>query len=1067
MHISQEKRDKIEQMLKTNIYANDALNQAQKDALWELVSEFQDIFVLDTDDLRPANLPPHVIDVQGARPYSAPLRRASPEQRDEILRQAKGMVKNKILFHADSEWAFPSILVNKRDGSKRWVVDYRKLNEVTKKDVYSPGNVDDALDLLGKMKFASLYDMCGAYFQMPLHEDSKKYATVRLPSGELLSYNVLSFGLCNAPASFQRAMDNVFHDLKWKCMFPYLDDILVFSDSFEDHLKHTRMIFVRARERGLQFKAKKCEIAKTRIRYLGFVVTAGQGISPDPENIDKIVRFPVPKTKKEAKRFGGLCSYYRRMVKDFSKIFEPINEVAKLNSHFKWGPEQQHAFETLRDKLAKAPILALPDFSREFFLQCDASNIALGAVLSQFDDQNLEHPISFISRKLTPTEQKYDVRSKEALCIVWAVRRLRPYLISKPFTIFSDHQSLEFLRTHTKPDRLSRYHLMLQNYNFVIKYRPGNAAHQNCDTLSRVIYDGYLKSDEPHEDTLDFFAVTPLSLPSREELRQAQENDSVLSQIIAYLRGESPCTTSVKDLLSGVGMYHIAEDSGLLRIQIRNKTPRIVIPFALRNLIMRASHEPPTSGHLGLTKTLERVRRSFYWEKLTADVTSFVRGCLVCHKRKPPEPKRNGQIMLFPSDGPFMNVALDLVGPFPMSDEGFIAVAVWVCKFTRWIILSPVRSHTAKEVSRVLVRDVIANHSCPRMIYCDLGRNFVSKLFRLTSAQLGITNLFSTAHHHATQGNAEKLNWFLKNSISFYVDEGHRNWPDLLPGISFAYRTSVIEGINLSPFELLYGRPPVLPLQLLYDDPTKYETVPQKYQLNLLATFRRIYKTARDAQAKLDLRKARYYNRAHLPIDFQIGSLCLLWTPPSVKQGQTKQFLAKYTGPHKIVQKFNALNYQIEDIKSKKKQTVHVQRMIKYHPHLISDPPSTGDVGAEPASTHDHTGLVPPPVPPEALSPAPQVVSAQQRRVPPPVPPEALPLVVQSEPVQHEKPDFEFVLANGLGKILRKSVENGVAKFLLQSTRGTDWVVAADLPPGTASAYDTAYRQFRRARRRL
>lgn len=244
----------------------------------------------------------------------------------------------------------------------------------------------------------------------------------------------------------------------------------------------------------------------------------------------------------------------------------------------------------------------------------------------------------------------------------------------------------------------------------------------------------------------------------------------------------------------------------------------------------------------------------------------------------------------------------------------------------------------------MLIRDVIANHGCPRMIYSDLGRNFIARTFKATSAAMGITNLYSTAFHHSTQGNAERLNFTIKNIIFAFVDEGHRNWPDLLPSISLAYRTSVVEGLNISPFELVYGRPPVLPLDHLYGDPTKYTSDPNEYHSDLLSVFRRIYRSARDAQAKIDVRKARYYNRAQIPVEFEIGSMCLLWTPPTPKQGQTRQFLAKYTGPHKIIQKMNRLNYQIEDVKSKKRQTVHVQRMIKYHPHLISDPPKVSSL---------------------------------------------------------------------------------------------------------------------------
>jgi len=687
LRLSVEKRAEIRRQLHEKIFKRTDLTADQKKSLWEIIAQYQDIFVLDLEDIVPADLPPHVIDVQGAKPYSAPHRRCHPEQRAEIERQVDIKIKNGIMREAGpTEWAFPSVLVNKKDGTKRFVVDFRKLNELSKTDAYNPGNIEDALDLLGSKKLFSAYDLASSYHQNPLSPESIKYTSVRLPSGRIVQYLALAQGLKNAPATFSRAMDSVFYDLKWRCMFPYLDDILVFSDSFEDHLAHTKAVFQRARERGLQLKVTKCDFANKKIRYLGYIIVAEKGISPDPDNIDKIKRFPVPRTKKQCRSFAGLCSYYRSFTPSFSKLMEPIFSVSKPSSHFKWGPEQQKAFEIMREKLMNAPILALPDFSREFFLQCDASNIALGAVLSQFDDENREHPVSYISRKLTPTEERYDVREKEALAIVWAVRRLRPYLITKPFTIFTDHKSLEFLRHQEKSPRMARFHLMLQAYNFVIRWRPGSTKHQNADTMSRVIYDGYLKSDKPSEDTIDIFAITALKLPSREELKLAQENDNLLGQIIAHLKGNTKLSSEIRDILSGVGHYDLAPDSGLLRITIRKKPPRVIVPFALRNMIMRASHSIPSAGHLGLTKTLERIRRSFYWLKMADDVASFVRGCLVCQKRKPPEPKRHGKLMLFSADGPFVCLALDIVGPFPESEEGYIAVAVWVCKFTRWVI---------------------------------------------------------------------------------------------------------------------------------------------------------------------------------------------------------------------------------------------------------------------------------------------------------------------------------------------------------------------------------------------
>lgn len=1029
----------------------------QKNALWQLVQEFSDVFVVDAQNLRVANLAPHEIDVQGHRPISCALRRASPEQRKEISRQVKQLLEAGIISPSYSPWSSPLVLVRKKDGTTRMCVDYRKLNAVQKKDAYPLPLVADALDLLGKQRWFTALDACSGYHQIPVHPRDRELTAFRTPDGSLYQYNSLSFGLCNAPASFQRAMDSVFADIKWDSVFVYLDDIIVFSKTFEDHLKHLREVLSRARKVDLQFKIKKCFFAKEKLQYLGHTVSA-DGITPDEANTDKIRRFPVPNSKKSLRSWLGLVQYYKAYLLNFSQRASKLYDLLKEGVKFEWRQEHQSIFEDLREALLKPPILTLPDFEREFFLQVDASNTALGACLSQFDEQNKEHPVVFLSRRLRKNEVKYDIREKEALAVVWAVTKLRPYLISKPFTILSDHLNLEFLKKHEQPDRLARWHLKLQSFSFVIKYRPGRA-NANADALSRVIYDGYLKSDEPEEDTLEFFHIAPLSLPSREELRRAQSNDPLLARLLQYLRNDSGKTPEVTEMLAGATRYDVAPDSGLLRAYVRDKDARIVVPSSMRQVILRASHEAPVSGHLGQNKTLERVRKLFFWRNMPADVRAFVRGCAVCQKRKPTEPKHHGKLMLFPASGPFMMVQLDLVGPFPTTKSGFTYVAVFVCRFTRWHELVPIKDLTANAVADALVNEIICRHGCPRMLLTDLGTNFVSRTFKLCAEKTGISALTSTAHHHATVGTAERLNWYIKNAIYSYIDGGHDNWSVILPVIAFAYRTSVIEGIGLSPFELVYGRQPVLPLDLLYGDPTKLKSNKQEYHLDLLSSFRRLYRSARDAQAKTDVRKARNYNKHHVSISFSPGDQCLLWTPPKPKSKETRQFLAKYTGPHKVLERVNRLNYKIKDGQTGRVQTVHVQRMIKFHPFLVPDgqeqkaqAPNTEEQKQADAKQHEKGT----PNGTDQENRTEQNLSNQ----------ESVEQRTASQKAHVEGNGFVFTSSDGKMRILNKSVEGGKTQYVVEVDGTLDWASPSELPHNVVTEYERKFRLFRRNKRK-
>ena len=390
-----------------------------------------------------------------------------------------------IIEQSSSEWASPIMLVKKKDNSLRLCVDYRKLNGLTPMDAYPMPRIDDLIDKLGKAKYITTLDLTRGYWQVPLKPEARSKTAFVTPFG-LYQFTVMPFGLSGAPATFQRMMDNLTRGLS-ESTGAYLDDLVIYSSTWKDHLRQVRAVLSRLRGAGLTAKPRKCQFGMSKCIYLGHVVGSGT-VSPDPSKLEAIRSFPIPTTKKQVRAFLGLTGYYRRFIPDFASVATPLSDLTRKSAPEKvvWATQCNRAFTELKRRLCSEPILKSPDFDRPFVLQTDASDRGIGAVLSQTDADGLEHPVAYFSRKLLPREEKYATIEKECLAIKLAVEAFSVYLLGRHFTIQTDHRSLEWLdRLKGSNAKLTRWSLALQPYHFTIKHRPG-AQNNNADALSRA-----------------------------------------------------------------------------------------------------------------------------------------------------------------------------------------------------------------------------------------------------------------------------------------------------------------------------------------------------------------------------------------------------------------------------------------------------------------------------------------------------------------------------------------------------------------------------------------------------
>ena len=635
---------------------------------------YRDIF---SDGSTPGYVPNVVyhIDTGTHRPLTTRPPRMAYRERPEMTSAMKEMLANQIVRPSNSPWAAPVVLVPKKDGKIRFCVDYRKLNAITRRDSYPLPRIDDALNSLQGASYISSFDVTWGYWNIKIAEQDIPKTAFITPDG-LYEFVRMPFGLTNAPATFQRLMDSILAGVKWMSCLVYMDDIIVLSPTFAQHVLDIDEVFHRIREAGLKLRARKCTLCRAETEYLGHVVTNDGRILMDPKKVAAVKAFPTPKSVEDVYSFLGLAGYYRHFVAVFADISWPLWQLTRKNGEWQWTDAHQFAFDTLKDSLTSEPVLRRPDFSRPFLVQTDASGRSISGILAQKDDAGQEYVVAYSSRGLLDAERKWDVREREALAIIWTCESFRAYLYGAPFEVWSDHQSLQWLLTSTAPGRLTRWALRLAEFDFVLKYRP-RARNMNADSLTH--------HDLPPPDvTTDFepHVLMPMvdfdATAYQEGFAKDQRLDPELKPLIDYLTAGTAPTDSNIRVQAVAALHTLVGPFGLLvrHAEIKRgeravKVTQICVPASRTEEILGFNHESVTSGHIGGGKLWERLRERFCWSNMSRDSRRWVAACVTCQSRKPPKPADPGHLHAFDLDAinPGDDVSIDILGPFPVTDR--------------------------------------------------------------------------------------------------------------------------------------------------------------------------------------------------------------------------------------------------------------------------------------------------------------------------------------------------------------------------------------------------------------
>jgi hypothetical protein len=890
-------------MIKLNVIESEPKTKHLKGKWASLLDEYKDVFPDEQPGLPPRRqIELEIQLVEGAQPIAKPAIRLSPAELDELKSQIQLLMSKGLIRPSVSPWGAPVLFAVKKDGGLRLCLDYRALNKVTVKNKCPIPRIDEIFDRLQGAKYFTTLDLRSGYYQIRVKENDIPKTCIRTRYGSF-EFLVMPFGLTNAPSTFQALMNQVFREYLDEFVMVYIDDIIVYSRTESEHWQHVNKVLQRLRDEQLYAKLSKCEFNKSEVPFLGHVVSR-EGVKVQPHQIDAIQKWNTPRSVREVQSFLGLANYYRRFIKNFSRIAAPLSDVTKSTATFAWARSQDDAFRRLKSAMQGAPVLRLADPSKPYVVTCDASDVGIGAVLEQEDVDGL-HPIAFASRKLNSAEKNYPVHERELLAIVYALKEWRIYLHGSQFVIRTDHHPLRYLDTQPElSKRQMRWMECLQEYDYHIQYIKGKY-NVVADALSRMddvqkptLFVGDADTDE---GTVKVNAVigastTELDVQALGELRADYQRDTQIAD--EYRTPTAHFAKSADGLL-----YHITKQGNKLLYVPQGK---------LRQVLMHEAHDAIVSGHLGFNKTYEDLSAKFTWKGMYSDVKQYVRTCDSCQRNKPRNDLSIGLLQpIPPPTRRFEQVTMDFIMSLPKSRSGFDAIFVVVDRLTKVVSFTPTHSDvSAVDTAKLFLRNWYRWFGLPRKIISDRDGRFVSRfwreLFRLLQTRLAM----STSHHPQTDGQTEKTNRTLEEMARHYVNHQQNDWDDSLPFLEHAYNRSINATTGETPFMLAFGQnPSELKDFVAKPVPTVVESVSDfTGRLNELVD--RAVKAITTANQNAE----RFENRHRRDYQFGVGDSVLLstrhFTPPAYR-GRHRKLASKFAGPYEVAQVISPVAYRL------------------------------------------------------------------------------------------------------------------------------------------------------------
>jgi hypothetical protein len=902
--------------------------------------------------------------VEGKKVPFGPLYSLSAPEAEVLRNYIEEYLARGWIRPSRSEAGAPILFAKKKDGGLRLCVDYRGLNTVTVKNRYPLPLIQESLERLGSAKIYSKLDLKEAYHRIRIKSGDEWKTAFRTRYG-LYEYTVMPFGLTNAPAIFQSYINSVLSDLLDICCIVYLDDILIYSNSEEEHVRHVQTVLERLIEVKLYAKLSKCEFHTREVGYLGFIVTP-EGVHMEKDRVKSIEEWPEPASVRDVRIFLGFANYYRRFIKGFSRVAAPLHLLTQRPEGSARGGHQQRkeesvpitlsneakeSFRKLKDSFTRGPLLVHFNPQLKTKVETDASGFAISGILSQprLDSHGKTqwHPVAFYSRKMSQAEKNYDTHDGELLAIVEAFKHWRHYLEGavESVELLTDHANLQgFMTTKVLTRRQARWAEWLASFEFSITHRPGKTnpadgpsrrpdyESEGADRpdgtdssqqrlLSQLLQKLALVKPRSGRSTpgeAKLAATTHIAAPGVLDTQEAVSQDKfdtpLLNKISECMVGDKTASTVNEHRLKTAGERPgWVEKWGLIKGNLLQFGDSLYVPEGARIEVMQHCHDDPLAGHYGFARTLELVQREFWWPGIRQFVKDYVLTCQACARVKPTRHAKHGELNSLPIPTRIWeDITMDMITDLPESrlrDRDYNCIMVVMCRLSKMAHYIPVtKKMKAPELAEVFRREIIRLHGVPKSIVTDRGSLFTSAYWSTFAYCLGTKRRLSTAFHPQTDGQTERQNQTLEAYLRVFCNYEQDNWAQLLSEAEYSYNNSVHSTTQVSPFQAVYGQDmPVTgvrqELDLKGQTPRAITDVARLAQTR--ATMKEAMKKAQDYQAKS-------YNLKHLAIDFKVGDTVYLDARNLTSTRPKKKLDYKYWGPYKIQARIGKQAYKLD-----------------------------------------------------------------------------------------------------------------------------------------------------------
>ncbi|KAH7562940.1 reverse transcriptase [Bipolaris maydis] len=872
-------------------------------------SEFKELFEENeaTDLAEHQDWDHEIILEEGAKLSPGGMYPIAPEHDAELRDYLQKNLKKGFIRPGSGPMASPILFVKKPNGKWRLCVDYRRLNSVTRKNRYPLPLITELMDRLQGAKWFTKFDVREGFYRIRIKEGHEWMTAFKTKYG-LFEYTVMPFGLTNAPATFQSVINNALHEYLGIFVTAYLDDVLVYSSGTrEEHVEHVKKVLRKLKEYKLYLQPGKCEFHTQETEFLGFIIST-EGVKMNPKKIQTVQEWPKPKTVKDVQSFLGFANYYRKFIKDYSKITTPLTEITKKEIGFKWEQEHQEAFDRIKQIFLEAPVLEMYSPQRPTRVETDASDYALGAVLSQQCTNKKWRPVFYHSRKFSGAELNYDVHDKELLGVVDAFEQWEVYLLGLPDTIevFTDHQNLtSFMTTKKLNRRQVRWAEMLAQFDFKITHRAGtlNGAADALSRRSDLREEGH---KEPHEAMLRLMPDGSLKYNQPELAKIAT---TVVHQVMTLQQQWQEKANSWQ--------FEPESSDGLLRDEQEYRCmvskDRTYVPPHMRRDLIKELHESPEYGHAGIEEMVRRLSKVFAIPRMRTKVQEILSNCLACHQNKPKRHKPYGLLQpLQPPSRPWISVTMDFIVKLPKSREPGSerlcdTVLLIVCRLTKGAKFVPTEETiTAEECAYEVYKALVSEHGIPEEFITDRDKLFTSLYWTTFLAKLGVKKKLSTSFHPETDGQTERTNQTLEQYLRMYVNKLQDNWVEYLPAAQLAYNSTKSATTRQSPHYANYGYEPVA-----HRDPKDIESIADNAD-GKARLLRELHEelSKRIAQRNLTMSKAANRLRIEGPT-FKEGDKVFLSKQNLKTKRPCKKLDNLRVGPFEILEKIGPVNYRL------------------------------------------------------------------------------------------------------------------------------------------------------------